>query len=187
MLGGVKNTPDNAMVCDGMEIPAVTEPITLLFRHEPSDADSAAIRDIVTSTRFFNAEEIAIAVELVEERLKRGEKSGYHFVFAQTREGNVIGYTCYGPISGTKSSFDLYWIAVHADARGKGLGGVLMKKTETSMAGMGAVRVYAETSSRAQYEPTRAFYEKHGYAQEALLEDFYAEGDGKVIFVKKVR
>lgn len=170
-----------------MEKPAVTKPISLLFRYEPSDTDITAIRDIVTSTGFFNAEEIAIAVELVEERLKRGEKSGYHFVFAQTPEGRVIGYTCYGPISGTKNSFDLYWIAVHADARAKGLGGVLMEKTESAMAGMGAVRVYAETSSRAQYEPTRAFYEKQGYVREALLEDFYGEGDGKVIFVKKIR
>jgi len=164
----------------------VTKPTSFLFRFEPSDTDSASIRDIVTSTGFFNAEEIEIAVELVEERLKRGEKSGYYFVFAQTPEGRVIGYACYGPISGTKSSFDLYWIAVRADARGKGLGGVLMEKAERAMAGMGAVRVYAETSSREQYQPTREFYEKRGYVQTALLEDFYGEGDGKLVFVKKM-
>jgi ribosomal protein S18 acetylase RimI-like enzyme len=169
-----------------MENLAVTEPITLLFRYEPSETDITAIRDIVTSTGFFNAEEIAIAVELIEERLKRGEKSGYHFVFAQTREGYVAGYACYGPISGTKSSFDLYWIAVRAGERGKGLGGALMEKAERAMADMGAVRVYAETSSRAQYEPTRAFYEKQGYVPEAVLENFYADGDGKVVFVKKI-
>jgi GNAT superfamily N-acetyltransferase len=126
-------------------------------------------------------------VELVEERLQRGEASGYHFVFAQTPEGRVIGYACYGPICGTKSSYDLYWIAVHADERGKGLGGALMEKAESAMADMGAVRVYAETSSRAQYKPTRSFYEKQGYVQTALMEDFYDEGDGKVVFVKKVR
>jgi GNAT superfamily N-acetyltransferase len=165
----------------------VTEPTTLLFRYEPSETDTTAIRDIVASAGFFNAVEIDIAVELVEERLQRGEASGYHFVFAQTPKGHVIGYACYGPISGTKSSYDLYWIAVHADERGKGLGGVLMEKAERAMADMGAVRVYAETSSRAQYKPTRAFYQKQGYVQTALMEDFYDEGDGKVVFVKRVR
>lgn len=165
----------------------MTDPSSLLFRYEPSETDTTAIRDIVASTGFFNAEEIDIAVELVEERLAHGEKSGYHFVFAQTPEGRVIGYACYGPISGTKSSFDLYWIAVRDDQRGKGLGAVIMEKAESAMAAMGAVRVYAETSSRAQYKPTRAFYEKQGYVQTALMEDFYAEGDGKVVFVKKVR
>jgi ribosomal protein S18 acetylase RimI-like enzyme len=165
----------------------LTKPGALLFRHAPSETDITAIRDIVASTGFFNAEEIAIAVELVEERLQRGEKSGYHFVFAQTPDDRVVGYACYGPISGTKSSFDLYWIAVHTDARGKGLGGVLMEKAESAMADMGAVRVYAETSSRAQYKPTRSFYEKQGYVQTALMEDFYDEGDGKVVYMKKVR
>ena len=163
------------------------EPATLLFRYEPSETDAAAVRDIVASTGFFNAEEIDIAVELVEERLSRGGKSGYHFVFAQTPKGHVVGYACYGPISGTKSSFDLYWIAVRDDRRGKGLGAVIMEKAESAIASMGGVRVYAETSSRAQYKPTRAFYEKQGYLQDALMEDFYDEGDGKVVYVKKVR
>jgi hypothetical protein len=47
--------------------------------------------------------------------------------------------------------------------------------------------VYVETSSRDQYEPTRRFYLKCGYRVDAVLEDFYAPGDGKVIFVKALR
>jgi len=46
------------------------------------------------------------------------------------------------------------------------------------------MQVYADTSSRPQYEPTRAFYLSCGYVQEAFLADFYSPGDGKVIFVK---
>ncbi|MDY6910698.1 MAG: hypothetical protein SWC40_12285, partial [Thermodesulfobacteriota bacterium] len=38
--------------------------------------------------------------------------------------------------------------------------------------------------SRSLYEPTRAFYHRCGYARAALLQDFYAPGDHKVIFVK---
>jgi hypothetical protein len=41
-----------------------------------------------------------------------------------------------------------------------------------------------ETSSRPLYEPTRRFYLACGYRLEAQLEDFYAPGDGKVIFLK---
>lgn len=164
----------------------VTEPETLIFRYEPTTYDKVAVRDIVTSTGFFNNEEIDIAVELVDERLKRGEASGYYFVFAQTPDGDVAGYACYGPISGTKSSFDLYWIAVRDDMRGKGYGGVIMEKAEEAMIAMGARRVYAETSSRAQYKPTQSFYERQGYKVDAVIEDFYDEGDGKMIYVKKV-
>ena len=49
---------------------------------------------------------------------------------------------------------------------------------------LGGRRVYVDTSSRDQYEPTRAFYRACGYAEVARLDHFYADGDGKVIFVK---
>jgi ribosomal protein S18 acetylase RimI-like enzyme len=68
--------------------------------------------------------------------------------------------------------------------QGRGIGRVLMTAAERIMAGRGARQIYADTSSRPQYEATRAFYLSCGYVQEALLADFYAPGDGKVIFVK---
>jgi len=46
--------------------------------------------------------------------------------------------------------------------------------------------VYIETSNRHHYAPTRGFYLRCGYTQEALLKDFYASGDDKVIYVKKL-
>jgi hypothetical protein len=55
------------------------------------------------------------------------------------------------------------------------------------MAEHGARRVYADTSSRLQYKPTRAFYLACGYVREAILADFYAPDDGKVIFVKVLK
>jgi hypothetical protein len=54
------------------------------------------------------------------------------------------------------------------------------------MAQRGARRIYADTSSRPQYEPTRRFYEACGYRREAFLADFYAPGDGKIIFGKEL-
>ncbi len=148
-------------------------------------ADSAAIRDVVSSTGFFNAEEIDVAVELVEERLKLGEASGYFFIFADV-DGKTVGYSCYGPIPGTVSSFDLYWIAVHADYRGTGLGSRLLEASEAAIHDMGGQRIYVETSSKAQYEPTRGFYLSRHYQLEATLADFYAPGDSKLIFVKVI-
>jgi hypothetical protein len=49
---------------------------------------------------------------------------------------------------------------------------------------LGGLRVYAETSGRPQYEPTRAVYERLGFFREAHLKDFYAPGDDKVFYVK---
>lgn len=162
-------------------------PHTLRFELRVGDED--AVRSIVESTDFFSPAEINIAVELVQERRAKGDASGYHFVFldeVQDGQFRTLGYTCYGAIDGTLSSYDLYWIAVADSLRGRGLGRVLLQESERRIAAAGGQRIYVDTSSRATYVPTRAFYERSGYLQEALLADFYAPGDGKVIFCKVV-
>jgi len=155
----------------------------LTWREDVGPTDVLAVREIIESSGFFSEEEADVAVELVEERINKGPRSGYHFVFAE-ENGKIVGYTCFGPIACTTASYDLYWIAVHDTFRGRGLGRFLLEKSEPIIARMGGRRIYIETSSRAQYEPTRGFYLKCGYRQETILEDFYAPGDGKVIYVK---
>ena len=155
----------------------------VVFRYEASSSDVQAVKDIVSSTGFFNPAEVDIAVELVEDRLAFGDASGYFFVFAE-EAGRVMGFTCYGPIAGTAESFDLYWIAIHRDQQSRGLGRVLMSETEHVIRKAGGRRVYAETSGRPQYEPTRVFYERLGFFRETHLKDFYASGDDKVFYVK---
>ena len=158
---------------------------SLSFRQDVILTDRDDIREIVTSSGFFSSEEIGIAVELVDERLVEGEKSGYFFLFAETG-GSVVGYVCFGPIPGSLHSYDLYWIAVHENFRRQGIGKDLLTKSEELIAGRGGRRIYIETSSRPQYRPTQAFYKGCGYQETAFLEDFYAPGDGKIILVKTV-
>jgi ribosomal protein S18 acetylase RimI-like enzyme len=145
--------------------------------------DPERILHLVAATGFFSPEEQQIAIELAEERFAKGVASGYEFVTAE-QNGRLVGYACYGPIAGTKSSHDLYWIAVHPELQRRGLGQRLMELAEAGIRKTGGTRVYVDTSSRKQYAPTRAFYERAGYTKAALLDDFYAPGDGKVIYVK---
>lgn len=166
-----------------MERPAsgVTEGISI--REQPQDSDCEVVRRIAGSSGFFYPEEIGVAVELVEERLSKGEASGYYFAFAE-RGGEVLGYACFGPIACTQGSYDLYWVAVLQDLRGKGLGGTLVQWVESRVRAMGGRRIYVETSSRDQYAPTRGFYESRSYREEAVIKDFYAPGDHKVIYCR---
>jgi ribosomal protein S18 acetylase RimI-like enzyme len=155
----------------------------LSFRDEVLAADTENVRRIVESTGFFSAAEVEVAVELVENRLAQGLRSGYHFVFADFG-GDTIGYSCFGPIACTVGSFDLYWIAVEATHRSQGIGRRLLAEGERLIRALGGRRVYIETSNRAQYAPTREFYLANGYREEAVLKDFYASGDDKVIYAR---
>jgi GNAT superfamily N-acetyltransferase len=153
------------------------------LRETVQASDVAVVREIVASAGFFLPAEIEVAVELVQERLARGERSGYSFVFGEL-EGRTVAYTCYGPIACTVGSYDLYWIAVHAQYRRRGLGRVILEATEQRIAQAGARRIYIETSGRPQYVPTQGFYEQCGYVVEARLPDFYAPGDAKIVYCK---
>jgi ribosomal protein S18 acetylase RimI-like enzyme len=158
-------------------------PKKLIYREELRISDRDAIHRIVSSSGFFSEEEIALALELVDDRLARGEESDYHYVVVGDGK-ELFGFTCYGPIPATRSSYDLYWIAINEVRRRGGVGKKLMTKTEELIGQRGGRQVYVETSARSQYEPTRLFYEALGYSQAAFLRDFYAPGDGKIIYVK---
>ena len=153
------------------------------WREEVSPGDRESVRRLCELSGFFSAEEVDIAVELVEERLAKGVASGYHFLFAQHGD-TVLGFACYGPIPGTESSWDLYWIAVEEKKRGRGLGRKLQAEVERRTVLFGGRRLYAWTSSRDQYLPTRKFYERLGYSQEAALRDYYKPGEHLIIYVK---
>ena len=151
--------------------------------NEVGPQDPERIRRLVEITGFFYPAEVDVAEELVRERLAKGSSSGYHFVLAE-HYGRFAGYTCYGPIACTRSSYDLYWIAVHPDLQGRGLGRRLLKETERLIRLAGGTRIYVETSERPQYAFTRLFYENHGYRPESVLEHFYGPNEAKVTYCK---
>lgn len=157
----------------------------LIFRENVLPGDNSAVRAIVASSGFFYDHEIEVAVELVQERQEKGLKSGYLFLFAEL-DGKVVGYCCYGSIACTAGSFDLYWIAVHNDCRGQGIGKILLKKNEELIAAQGGRGIWVETSGQEKYQPTRDFYTHNNYHLEAVLKDFYGPGDDKFIFVKRL-
>jgi ribosomal protein S18 acetylase RimI-like enzyme len=155
----------------------------LTFRANVKHSDLIGVGEIVRSSGYFYEEEIAIALELVEEGLLDGPTSEYSFVFAEL-EDRLIGYSCFGRIPCTTVSYDIYWIAVQEDFRYSGIGNELLRRTEAQIAASGGTRIYVDTSGRTQYSTTRNFYQAKGYEVDALLKDFYAPGDDKIVYRK---
>ncbi|MBN2698658.1 MAG: GNAT family N-acetyltransferase [Bacteroidales bacterium] len=156
---------------------------TVNLRKNVMWSDKEHVESIVRSTGFFREDEVLIAVELVEEYLKKGTESGYEFIFAEV-DGETVGYSCFGLIPCTLHSFDLYWIATHNDFHNRGIGKKLLLETEIAIRKLGGHAIYAETSSKELYAPTRTFYEKNDFRIKGYFEDFYDEGDDKVVYLK---
>ena len=94
-----------------------------------------------------------------------------------------MGYTCYGPIACTVGSYDLYWIAVDRVAATRNWAPISGGDRTVGPPGSGR-HIYVETSQRPAYASTRSFYQRLGYRQAAVLPDFYAVGDGKIVYQK---
>ncbi len=107
--------------------------------------------------------------------------------FVVYRNGNansVAGFACYGPTPLTDRVWDLYWICVERAQQSNGIGSKLLRAIENDLRARGARAIYLETEDSPTYQPAREFYERHGYACVAQLSDFYAPGEGKVIYRK---
>ena len=139
------------------------------------------LEQLTRATGFFREEEVATAVELLDDSLAGDDE--YRFVGAFDRD-TLVGYACWGPTPGTDGTHDLYWIVVDRDRQGAGVGTQLLGAVEHELRANGQRLVVVETSSRADYAPTRAFYEHRGYTRAATIPGYYAPGDDLVIYTK---
>jgi GNAT superfamily N-acetyltransferase len=170
----------------------------------------ARLAEILRATGVFNDAEVNVALELFDEVYGTGggrQRDGaialalpdprfpllatYHpdycFLGAFASTGELLGYACYGPTPATDRTYDLYWIAVDPAAQGTGTGTRLITEVERRVAAQHARLLIIETSSRPEYEATRRFYVARAYDEAARVGSFYAPGDDRVIYTKRVQ
>jgi ribosomal protein S18 acetylase RimI-like enzyme len=154
------------------------------LRSELHEGDAEAVETLVAETGVFNREEIAVAKSLVSESLARANGE-YRFLLADGANG-LGGYVCYGPIPGTDRRHELYWIAVSPRSARRGLGRRLLEGCEDAVRAIGGTHIFAETSTLASYEPAHLLYLAAGYSLQASVPDYHADGDGMLIFAKRL-
>ncbi len=147
-------------------------------------ADIAGLTEIVRATKVFRDEEVDVAVELMEIAAEDKDQEEYVLYSYVDETGTLQGYYCVGPTPLTQATFDLYWIAVHPSVQRKKIGNELLQHCEELVQKMGGKILVVETSSQQKYEPTRKFYLRQHYMEEASIKDYYAAGDDLVIYTK---
>ena len=140
--------------------------------------------DILRSTPEFEPAEIPVAEEVLDSYLASSGED-YQALVAE-ENGTVVGYICFGTIPLTAAAWDIYWLAVQCGWRRLGVGRTLLSEAEGQIKRTGGYLVLIETSSKPNYLPTRRFYRKNAYHQASLIRDFYATGDHRVTFAKRL-
>jgi ribosomal protein S18 acetylase RimI-like enzyme len=132
-------------------------------------------------------------MELVDAALAKAESNTYEVLVAAAnaaeargRRTDLLGYVCFGATPMTDATFDLYWIVVDPQERGRGVGTALLASTEETLRLRRARTLRIETSSQEGQGGAARFYVRHGYDEVGRILDFYRPGDDLLTFAKRL-
>ena len=142
--------------------------------------DLEGLRNVLDTIELFPAEMLD---DMMLDYFDNSETEEIWFTSIQHKKPVSIGYCA--PEQLTDRTYNLYAIGVQSDLQGNGIGKKMMTFIEEYLKSKGNRVLIVETSSMPEFEQTREFYLKIGYTKEAVIRDFWKEGDDKVIFWKK--
>ena len=135
----------------------------------------------------FTKEEEQVATEVVDVCLTKPGQQDYVMVVIENEQGAIAGYVCYGSRPMTEGVVDLYWLAIHPGKHRQGYGKALIQWVEKTVQEKKGRLILIETSSKDKYAPTRHFYQRLGYVENACIRDFYRPGDDLLIYSKYLK
>ena len=143
--------------------------------------DINGLKDVLNSIELFPSE---ILDEMVADYFNNPESEDIWFTKIENNEPISIGYCA--PEKLTNGTFNLYAIGVKSDIQGKGIGSEMMSFIENKLKQKGKRILIVDTSGTDTFKLTRKFYENLGYKKEAVIRDFWDNGDDKIIYWKKL-
>jgi ribosomal protein S18 acetylase RimI-like enzyme len=141
--------------------------------------DASAVDDLSHATGLSDGDEHPSSLAPMDDE--------HTWIVLENDSNAVIGAAYFGPEGHSDRVWNLYFLAVHPQHQGGGTGSALVAWVEANLRDRGedvAKLLLIETSSVESFAPTRSFYRKLGYVEEARVREYYGPGDDKVVFWK---
>ncbi len=150
--------------------------------------DSPSLIRLATATGLFLEGEADSLLGQTLDDLHAGRLGKAHFasVWVERPGGAPRGWVYFAENARSAGVWDLWWIGVDPEHQGRGIGRDLLLFVEQQAAAAGGRVLLIETSSLPSLARTREFYLQRGYHECGVVPDFYADGDGKVTFAKRL-
>jgi ribosomal protein S18 acetylase RimI-like enzyme len=148
-----------------------------------SPNDVLEIKKVIDSTQLFPS-------ELLDEMIQpyfTNPNSNEIWLTSVDEHHKPIAVAYCAPEKLTVGTFNLYLIAVRVDYQNKGVGKEIMIYLENFLKQQNERVLIVETSSLEEFDKTRRFYDKCNYIRQAVIKDFYQDGEDKIIFWKKLK
>ena len=143
-------------------------------------ADIAPLQTVLDATRLFPSEMLP---DLIAPFLSQTSDDLWLTCDA---DGQPVGFCYAAPEELALGTWNMRAIAVLPETQGSGYGAALTGHLEATLRERGHRILIADTSGTDDFAPTRAFYRKTGYIEEARIRDFWGKGDDKIVFWKSL-
>ncbi len=144
-------------------------------------SDIPYLKQVLDSIELFPSEMLD---EMIADFFDNPESEDVWFTALQNEEAISIGFC--SPEKLTEGTYNLYALGIRSDIQAKGIGSKMMSFIEDHLRNKGSRVLIVDTSGTEDFQLTRNFYEKLNYNKEAVIRDFWAEGDDKVVYWKKL-
>lgn len=106
------------------------------------------------------------------------------FTYVEKNTPIAIGYCI--PEKLTVGTYNLLTLGVKKEFQGRGIAGEMMQYIEQLLKQKEGRILIVETSSHPAQQAANHFYAKMDYTREAVIRDFWSEGEDKIVFWKKL-
>lgn len=144
-----------------------------------SDLDSLKI--VLDSCGLFPSEYLD---DMISDYFHNLDTNEIWFTYVENNSPISIGYCI--PEKLTSGTYNLLAIGVSENHQRKGVAVEMMNFIEQKLKTIGARVLIVETSSDDAQIGARNLYQKLGYNQEAVIRDFWNEGEDKIVYWKKL-
>ena len=148
---------------------------------EVTISDIDGLKKVVDSSGLFPSEYLD---EMIFDYFNNDDSQDIWFTCLVDNKPVAIGYCV--PEKFTDGTYNLLAIGVDQDSQRKGIASEMMKYIEQLLKEINARILIVETSSDDAQIGARHFYKQIGYVQEAVIRDFWKDGEDKIVFWKKL-
>jgi ribosomal protein S18 acetylase RimI-like enzyme len=174
---------------DVVLVPPQPQQATRLIVRPSRPDDRAAIYDTLMTSGLFGKADADCVDEMFTETWRalaaNPKADTYRWLSCMAQvPAPLAGFACFGTESLTHGTWDLFWVCVRPEARGKGVARALMQEAVAQAKAEGGRLMVIYTSSTKPYAPARALYESQGFGRTAVVPEYYNVGDDLYIYSK---
>lgn len=143
--------------------------------------DIEGLKKVADSSGLFPSEYLD---EMISDYFNNPDTQDIWFTYIDDSKTVAIGYCAQEKF--TDGTYNLLAIGVSEDSQRKGIASEMMKYIEQLVKHKDGRVLIVETSTDDAQIGARKFYKQIGYTQEAVIRDFWKDGEDKIVFWKKL-